>query len=398
MTATPTSYFAPRIRRLGDRQLAEEVVQDTWLTLWDRAELFDPAMGSVVAWLSTIARNRAVDRLRSLARRPGALPLSAVFATDTGDDRALSAGQVLVSDDQTRDPQVVLDELELRDTMLQALGQIPHRRAPRPGARLLRRPDPTGDRAAAGLAAGHRQDPHAPGAAAVCEACWHDPSVRTWRSRHPTRPRSQRWWRRPMDHAEVRSRIADAVAGPGGLTSLVADPSPEAAAVRAHVQGCAECAAEWRAWSVVSMGLAAAAPDELTMRPAAREQILRCHPGPTTCARERCRTGYSQRPRTGDPDPCDTGHVRRPQRGRATDATQRHGRDGQSTLSRARRPRRAHGGHVRRHGARGPPGSRGAQQRVVVPLGIPGRRRGGPAVRGRRRLRPAAGPRRRWWG
>jgi len=117
--------FRAAYRRLGDRQLAEEVVQDTWLTLWDRAELFDPAVGSLVAWLSTIARNRAVDRLRALARRPGALPLSAVFTTDTGDDRALAAGQVLVSDDQTRDPQLVLDELELRDTMLHALSQIP---------------------------------------------------------------------------------------------------------------------------------------------------------------------------------------------------------------------------------------------------------------------------------
>jgi len=117
--------FRAAFRRLGDRQLAEEVVQDTWLTLWDRAELFDPAMGSLVAWLSTIARNRAVDRLRALARRPGALPLSAVFATDTGEDRALTVGTVLVSEDGTRDPQLVLDELDLRDTMLQALTQIP---------------------------------------------------------------------------------------------------------------------------------------------------------------------------------------------------------------------------------------------------------------------------------
>lgn len=117
--------FRAAYRRLGDRQLAEEVVQDTWLTLWDRADLFDPAAGSLVAWLSTIARNRAVDRLRALARRPGALPLSAVFAADTGEDRALAVGQVLVSEDQSRDPQLVLDELELRGTMLHALSQIP---------------------------------------------------------------------------------------------------------------------------------------------------------------------------------------------------------------------------------------------------------------------------------
>jgi RNA polymerase sigma-70 factor, ECF subfamily len=119
------AIFRAAYRRLGDRQLAEEVVQDTWLTLWDRAEMFDPAMGSLVAWLSTIARNRAVDRLRALARRPGALPLSAVFATDSGDDRALANGQVLVMDDRSQDPQVLLDELVLRDSMLDALAALP---------------------------------------------------------------------------------------------------------------------------------------------------------------------------------------------------------------------------------------------------------------------------------
>jgi RNA polymerase sigma-70 factor, ECF subfamily len=117
--------FRAAYRRLGDRQLAEEVVQDTWLTLWDRAQLFDPSAGSLVAWLSTIARNRAVDRLRSLARRPGTLPLSAVFATDPDDDQVLASGQVLMADDRAHDPQLVLDELVLRDVMLHALSSIP---------------------------------------------------------------------------------------------------------------------------------------------------------------------------------------------------------------------------------------------------------------------------------
>ncbi len=112
-------------RRLGDRQLAEEVVQDTWLTLWTRAGQFDPAMGTLVGWLSTIARNRAVDRLRALARRPGALPLSAVFASGADEDRALASGQVLLAEDRASNPQAVLDELVLRDAMIQALATIP---------------------------------------------------------------------------------------------------------------------------------------------------------------------------------------------------------------------------------------------------------------------------------
>ncbi len=117
--------FRVAFRRLGDRQLAEEVVQDTWFTLWDRVEQFDSSAGSLVAWLSTIARNRAVDRLRALGRRPGALPLSALYATDAGEDHALAAGRVLISEDQSGDPQLVLDGVELREVMLRAMAILP---------------------------------------------------------------------------------------------------------------------------------------------------------------------------------------------------------------------------------------------------------------------------------
>ena len=77
-----------------------------------------------------------------------------------------------------------------------------------------------------------------------------------------------------MDHPEVLQWIADGVAAPGGLTARLAEPTPESAAVLDHLRGCASCMAEWRAWSVVSLGLAAAAPEELTMSPAARDRIL----------------------------------------------------------------------------------------------------------------------------
>jgi hypothetical protein len=77
-----------------------------------------------------------------------------------------------------------------------------------------------------------------------------------------------------MDHAEVVERIEAAVAGPGGLARLNADASPAAAELRAHVAGCPACAAEWRAWSVVSLGLAAAAPEALEPRAGLRDQVL----------------------------------------------------------------------------------------------------------------------------
>ena len=118
--------YRAAFRRLGDRQLTEEVVQDVWLTLWDRAGMFDPGQGSLPGWLCTIARNRATDRMRALGRRPGALPLSAVFATDDDADRVLATGSILASSGVGGDPELVVDELALRDAMMQALAGLPH--------------------------------------------------------------------------------------------------------------------------------------------------------------------------------------------------------------------------------------------------------------------------------
>ena len=117
--------YRAAFRRLGDRQLAEEVVQDVWLTLWDRAGMFDPTQGSLPGWLCTIARNRATDRMRSIARRPGTLPLSAVFATDDDTDRVLATGSILASAGLPGDPELVVDEHALRDTMTAALSGLP---------------------------------------------------------------------------------------------------------------------------------------------------------------------------------------------------------------------------------------------------------------------------------
>jgi RNA polymerase sigma factor (sigma-70 family) len=49
--------------------LAEECAQDVMATLWQKANLYDPARASVATWVFTIARNRRIDALRK-ARRP----------------------------------------------------------------------------------------------------------------------------------------------------------------------------------------------------------------------------------------------------------------------------------------------------------------------------------------
>lgn len=66
-------HFSPKIRaymmkRSADRQLAEELMQETMITVWKKAALFDPARGSASSWIFTIARNVRIDSFRRTSR------------------------------------------------------------------------------------------------------------------------------------------------------------------------------------------------------------------------------------------------------------------------------------------------------------------------------------------
>ena len=68
------------LRLLGDRGMAEEMVQETFLRLWRSAPRFDPERGSVRTYTFTIARRVAVDLLRRSASRP-------LLTGETGEQR-----------------------------------------------------------------------------------------------------------------------------------------------------------------------------------------------------------------------------------------------------------------------------------------------------------------------
>lgn len=62
---TSRLLFGLVLRVLSDRSAAEEVLLDVYTQVWRQAASYDPRRGSALAWLITIARTRAIDRLRS---------------------------------------------------------------------------------------------------------------------------------------------------------------------------------------------------------------------------------------------------------------------------------------------------------------------------------------------
>ena len=65
---TSAKLFGVILRILRDRQRSEDVLQDVFVRVWQRAGRYDPAQGRPITWLATIARNRAIDIVR--ATRP----------------------------------------------------------------------------------------------------------------------------------------------------------------------------------------------------------------------------------------------------------------------------------------------------------------------------------------
>jgi len=53
------------LRIVRDREMAEDLVQETFLRVWTRAQAFDGERGALGPWLLAVARNRAIDYIRS---------------------------------------------------------------------------------------------------------------------------------------------------------------------------------------------------------------------------------------------------------------------------------------------------------------------------------------------
>jgi RNA polymerase sigma-70 factor (ECF subfamily) len=121
--------YAVARRLTRDRQMAEEVVQETFLALWNRAELFDSELGSLPAWLHTIARNRTVDRLRAAGRRPSLVALSAATredeSVDAAMDRLATTGKAVSASVSQPDPESAAVGAWTRRRLHEALAGMP---------------------------------------------------------------------------------------------------------------------------------------------------------------------------------------------------------------------------------------------------------------------------------
>ena len=122
------AVFASAMQTSRDEWLATEVVQETFLTLWDHADRFDPERGELRSWLMTIARNRSIDRLRAAGRHDRAASFSA-FAQPAAemhpvDEWLAGTGDLIAAGSAEPLPEVAVADKETRASIDSAIAGL----------------------------------------------------------------------------------------------------------------------------------------------------------------------------------------------------------------------------------------------------------------------------------
>jgi RNA polymerase sigma-70 factor (ECF subfamily) len=90
------------LRMLQDRSEAEEIVGETFWQVWRTATSYDPSRGTVEGWVITIARSRALDRLRSRKRQQGKRPTTGEPRTTSNPEHMAVPEMRMLQSERTR--------------------------------------------------------------------------------------------------------------------------------------------------------------------------------------------------------------------------------------------------------------------------------------------------------
>ena len=109
-------YFAPRVKSFlmqggFNPETADELAQETMLTVWDKASSFNPAQAKASTWIFTIARNKKIDYIRKYKRTP------------------LKAEDLAFAQSETNAPDDNLTTLQDNKALTEALEKLPEEQA-----------------------------------------------------------------------------------------------------------------------------------------------------------------------------------------------------------------------------------------------------------------------------
>lgn len=106
---TSAKLLGTILRIVPTRERAEDILQETFIKVWHRAGAFDPAMGSPITWLCTVARNTALNVVRADSRRG---EVATDVLPDIADDRVAPADDWLCDLEDTAALSHCLEQLQ----------------------------------------------------------------------------------------------------------------------------------------------------------------------------------------------------------------------------------------------------------------------------------------------
>lgn len=101
------------LKILKNQTLAQDVIQDVFISIWKRIDSFDPGRGTPIAWMTILCRNRCIDALRA---KQGRAKKAGYLEEYPFESAALTSGD---------NPFANTDHAQKRERIIQALSQLP---------------------------------------------------------------------------------------------------------------------------------------------------------------------------------------------------------------------------------------------------------------------------------